>query len=285
VLVLGVTSVATFLATTPYAIISHREFFRYLALQQRVYAHGVGNHHDVGRGLPMLTEHVRTFAENFGWVSLAIALYGAFHLARRDPKSAALVLSYPLVFVAYMCLQVLYFERNSTSVYLFIGLAVSVGLLALFEALLAWLTPRWARLPRLLPAAVGAVLSLAVAVSIPWMAIIAAYAPRPDARAQAARWLARHLEAGTTLLMERDDAELDPRKLPRGVRVETIPEPDSRGWKAWATKPPHEGGVALVSAIHADTYAEVLGGRVDARRFTRRAGGDKPSSGLALVYF
>lgn len=285
---LGTVAVATFLLTTPYAILSSDEFMYYIRLQQRAYGQGIGNRHDVGRGLPVLLEHLRTFRDNFGWPSLALAVFGVASLARKDVKLALLVFSYPLVFVAFMSAQTLYMARNTVPVLIAVGLAICLGAIALFDWLSALLESRLAW-PRATASRVGVgLLGALLVASTPWQAVRDAYAQGPDSRVVAEEWLRGRLKRGMTLLVERGEAELDPRQFRHGVVVKPVPSPRSGPFKAWA-KRPHKGpGIVVARASSAKAYAKAVDGRVDwslsetEHPKSKRHAND---TGFALIYY
>lgn len=288
VLVLGTVAVATFLFTTPYAILSPNEFMYYIRLQQRAYGGGIGNRHDVGRGLPVLLEHVWTFRDNFGWPSLLLAAYGTVDLARKNGKLALLLFSYPLLFVAFMSAQTLYMARNTIPVQIAIGIAICLGALALFERSSALFRARLAGQPAAADGIGVALVGVLLVASTPWRAVRDVYVQDPDARVVAEQWLRTRLRGGMTLLLERGEAELDPRKFPRDVVVKTVPSPRSRPFKAWARRSPKGPGIVVARQASADAYAKALDGEVKYRNLSELAlpeGKHTRDEGFALVYF
>jgi hypothetical protein len=105
--------------TTPYALLDHRVFFRDVLREVNHYAtgHAGVSGATVEAGLPMVERHLRVFSENFGFVPLTLAVVGWFLVLRRDVRVGLVLVSYPVVFVGYMCAQNVFFERNVVAVH------------------------------------------------------------------------------------------------------------------------------------------------------------------------
>jgi hypothetical protein len=272
VLVMGSTAVLTVLLTTPYAVLSPHEFMLYMQLQSNAYVIGGRLTADVGRGWPSVVVHATHFLNNFGWVGLALAVYGIYRQARRDGKTAWLLFSYPLAFVMLMCAQVRYYERNLAGVDLLVALAVTLGGFELAVRGAGLLRSRNLGPDRLRVPIAALCVAAAFAVTVPWPRVAWAYSFDLDPRKKAAAWINGNLELGATLLLQ-EDAYFDERTLRKGFEVATVPAANSRAFRAWnKTKPAH--AFLLVKESDVDDYETALRTKRRAPTFVRISGTD-----------
>jgi hypothetical protein len=216
--VVGATSFATFLLTTPYAVLDFGEFKSDLVKEMHHYATGHPGA-TVSPGFPMMWTYIDHFIDNFGVVPLFLSIVGVVIVCVRDYRLGLVVWSYAAVFVAYMCLQHVFFERNVVAEHLFVAAGLTVCVLELPGILSsAWRKRRpetSETLTRLVPAvAVG----LVVLLGLPWMRIGAGYAVGDEPRNEAARWVEKNVDHGATVLVDKE-TEMDTRPLVKRYKV------------------------------------------------------------------
>jgi hypothetical protein len=210
--VVGATSFATFLATTPYAVLDFRSFYFDLMKEAHHYATGHPGA-TVKAGLPMFATYLEHFWENFGAFPFLLALVGAGLLIRRDYRLAIVAYSYPVVFVAYMSMQSVFFERNVVAAHLFVALSLASAIVlgpGLVSRAVSRRRPSLSE-PRVFLATRVAVVVL-VLLGLPWGRTASAYSSGRDPRNQAAEWVLENVPKGATVLVDRD-LEMDARSL------------------------------------------------------------------------
>jgi hypothetical protein len=285
VLLLGATALLTFVVTTPYAVLAPTAFARGLVFEARHYALGLDRAARVTeRGWPMLRLQLGFLAECFGWLALAVATYGALSLARRERRTLLLVVAFPLLLTGYMCAQRVFFPRNLVSVHLFIGLFAAVGVVALCDHVVTAARRVALRGARQLAVAL---VSLVLALSLPWSRTAAAQLPDDDPRKQVASWVLRHTERTNAILVH-ESIDFAPSTVKR-KRLERVPPTDTRAFERWARRRPRGPGVAIVPFDSAVTVAHALGGKIVKQRFERRSPSDpgriEGGSALRVIRF
>lgn len=193
--------VATFVLTTPYAILDFAHFLKDVAFEVRHYATGHGKLID--KGWPMFATYGAALIEDWGVLLLLLSAVGHVRLCLRDARLFALVASFPLGLLGLMSLQRAFFFRNVVALHLFVALGVCAALLALPPA---WSLIR-ARFPRLAERSraawmFAAVVGVVVLVGLPWTALQRAYASEVESRRAVARWLVREVPTSSTVLVD-----------------------------------------------------------------------------------
>jgi hypothetical protein len=212
-------STAVFVITTPYALLDYSTFLKHVAREVHHYATGHGGVKTTP-GWPMFARHAASFIDDWGPVLTAFALWGSLLLARKDFRLFLIVFSFPILFVAYMSSQRVFFSRNVVAVHLFIALGITVTLLELPKLAtrvllrLARFDPgsRRTRLVR------GLAIATIILASLPWSSVFAAYRSDVSSRRAAERWVMSNVHQGTTLLVD-EQLRLDTRQLERKYRI------------------------------------------------------------------
>jgi hypothetical protein len=270
----GTVAVVTFFVTTPFALLEPQHFLQDILAEAHHYSRGhfTSRHEAKGfsentieAGFPMLGTYVASFAANFGWLPLIIALAGAVVLVRRDARAAAIIYAHPLVFVAYMSLQRVFFTRNAIALHLLVAISIGVALAEL-PPLLAKLLARRAppRLTRWLAPASVASLGALVVLGIPWQTVASAYSLDVEARNDATRWILTNVAPGTTLFADRGLA-LDTRPLEKTYDVRVVA---TRRLRALEKRPRDRHVMVVTTAKHARAYEKALKGTRRAARFS-----------------
>jgi hypothetical protein len=218
---LGALAVLVFFATTPFALVTPRHFIADVLREMHHYATGHGGR-SIARGLPMLLVHFQHFRQNFGLLPLLLASLGVVFCFRRDARLSALVFSYALVFVSYMSLQRVFFERNMTAVHLHVALALAAFIVELPDWLVGVVRARWGALgpSRVRAAAMTAGVALLL-VGLPWRVLAFAYSGDVDPRVRATAWLASRLEHRPLLIVD-PALNLDVRPLLGSTHIEEV---------------------------------------------------------------
>jgi hypothetical protein len=263
-LVLGAASVLTFFATSPYILLSFRGALDDILKEARHYATGHPGA-TVEPGLAMLGAYARHFAENFGVVPLALSVVGVAILVRRDARLAFVAFAHPVVFVIYMCSQRVFFERNVVGVHVFIAIGIAVALLELSELLSSALARRWPFLRARGPI-IGAVLVIvAFVASVPWSRSAYAYGSGIERRNDAARWVNRHVDKKTVVLVD-SRVDMDRRTFAKKVRVQEISLPADNE-KVEALRNKDKRVVAILRPGQRQQYSHLLGRTREVARF------------------
>ncbi|HEX6277358.1 MAG TPA: hypothetical protein VFZ53_30155 [Polyangiaceae bacterium] len=269
--IVGTVAVVTFFVTTPFALLEPQPFLEDILSEARHYSRGhfTSRHEAKGfsentvePGLPMLGTYVSSLAATFGWLPLVVALGGAVVLVRRDARAAAIVYAHPVIFIAYMSLQRVFFARNAIALHLFVAFSIAVALADLPPLLAQFLARRAPpRLTRWLAPASVASLGALVVLGIPWPAVAGAYSLDVEARSAATRWILANVPPGTTVFADRA-LELDPRPLEEAydVRMTT-----TRRLRDLDDRPRRH--VVVTPGKHARDYDQALGRTRRAARF------------------
>jgi hypothetical protein len=218
---LGALAVVVFFATTPFALVTPGQFIADVLREMHHYATGHGGR-SIAPGLPMLLVHFQHFRQNFGLLPLLLASLGVVFCFRRDARLSALVFSYALVFVAYMSLQRVFFERNMIAVHLHVALALAAFIAELPDSLMGVVRARWSDVEpsRVRAVALAASVTLLL-VGLPWRLLAFAYSGDVDPRVRATAWLSSRLEHRPLLLVD-PALKLDVRPLLGSGHVEEV---------------------------------------------------------------
>jgi hypothetical protein len=270
VVTLGGASLVTFLLTTPYALLDYRRFFRDVLREVEHYAtgHPGVEQATVEPGLPMVGRHIELFAENFGFVLLLISLVGYFLVLRREVRMGLVVVSYPVVFVGYMCAQKVFFQRNVVAVHLFIALGIAIGLREIPRLVARAVTARRPSFTerRVQALCTGLLIALAM-IGFPWKNFRYVQASSAEPRNQAAQWIEKNVRPGTTVLVD-EKLGMDVRPLKKRYNVvETDPKGEAKGFAKLTDKISVKGQRVFVvsSDEHRDRYSKALGDRIRTR--------------------
>jgi hypothetical protein len=192
---------ATFVLTTPYAVLDFAHFLKDVASEVLHYSKGHGT--VIDKGWPMFAMYGAAFVEDWGVLLLVIAAAGHVRLCLRDARLFAVVASFPLALLGLMSLQSTFFFRNVLALHLFIALGVCAAFLALPE-LWRSISARFPRLAQRPRAAwvFGALVCLLVLSTLPWGALERGYVSEVSSRRAAARWLLRAVPTPSKVLVD-----------------------------------------------------------------------------------
>jgi hypothetical protein len=224
---LGAISVVAFFVTTPFALVSPDEFIEGIQAEIHHYATGHGRF-TVPSGLPMFVKQLGNFAENFGALPSLLAVCGLVLAFRHDARLTLVVFSHAAVFIGYMSLQRVFFERNGLALHLHFALALAVAIVELPVWLAGAISARWPRirLPHL-KVLVGAFVVAVLLLGVPWSRVALAYTNDTNARVRASDWLLHNLERKPRLIVD-PAVMLDYRGLVKRARVtDADPEKDA----------------------------------------------------------
>jgi hypothetical protein len=190
---------AAFLIGTPFALLDRPAFINEFTIQSRT---ALGEHHgsilDAARaavGERGWRHHLRfTLPHGLGLPLLGAALTGACWLTIEQPKTAAIVLSFPIAFYIAMGVSLLVYARWMVPLVPFLCLTAGLLVDRAADALHVFTRSRLAAAAALiaLPGLLGAP---TLARSIAFDRLVA----RPDTRVLGARWIESHFPAGATL--------------------------------------------------------------------------------------
>ena len=162
-----IIAAATFLLLTPGAIAEPMHFIRDIRgeiIHYKVHGHGVNNVASFAEHMRLLGEYLGLLAFStypaFALIVAPLALIGAAHFARTQPRAAVLMAVLPLLYVLYFATQKVMIVRNSLFVFPFVAILAARGAAVVIGAL---------RL-RPLQAAAGTALLAGVAFNFVWLA-------------------------------------------------------------------------------------------------------------------
>jgi hypothetical protein len=182
IFVLGMVFV--FLAGTPFALIDYRTFLSGVLFEARHLASG--DRLDLGRGW---WYHLRfTLWHGLGWSMLVASLVGWFTLARRNPRTALVLWSFPMVYYAVAGKGLTVFLRYMIPVVPFLCISAAVSVIDLADLMARG---------RSIFMKNGATLVLAGLIVLPSAQNVSrsdSLLNRPDSRLLAANWAQAHLE-------------------------------------------------------------------------------------------
>ncbi len=178
------------LATNPYAVLDAPAFLS--GLSHQAAASGVGKLGLTGGGGQRY--YLWTLTWGLGWAPTLAAVAGAAWLTARRPRVAALLVPAPVAFILYMGAQDRYFGRWLLPVLPILCLLAAAGAVALADALGRRGAPRG----RVLAVAAVALGAQGLVFSLHDDLVLS----RPDTRAVARAWLAKHVPRGTAMVVE-----------------------------------------------------------------------------------
>jgi 4-amino-4-deoxy-L-arabinose transferase-like glycosyltransferase len=244
----GAVFALVFVAVTPASLFRTAEVMRAVMYEMQHYATGHGGHtvpRGWGHAWHLLMYYSTTFLSPYLVVALpafGLAITGAWHLLRREPRSGAVVLLFPMLYLLYFSTQQAMVVRNLLCVAPFLALAAARGGWVVGE----WLQERKARssaqpIVKVAPIAWAAFAALALVANGVWL-VTSAESIRARGSDRFIREAAHfiHSHPGTTFQLSprvtRDLALLG--SLPQNVRT-TAEDADSvvlyarEGVKRW----------------------------------------------------
>jgi 4-amino-4-deoxy-L-arabinose transferase-like glycosyltransferase len=120
-------SVLGFVAATPYALVDSDSFLGFLRLQQEAYSLGHPGAEETSRSYGFYLNALRN---RFGTAPLVVAGLGLALLARRSPRSAAILATFPAALFLFMGAYPVRFDRNIVSLVSFAAAAAGFALAA-----------------------------------------------------------------------------------------------------------------------------------------------------------
>jgi hypothetical protein len=257
---------ATFVLTTPYAVLDFARFLKDVAIEAHHYAtgHGVA----IDKGWTMFARYGAAFVDDWGVLLLFMAAVGHVLLCLRDARLFAVVAAFPLALLGLMTRQSTFFFRNVVALHLFIALGVCAALLSLprLWALIVVRFPRLAERPRAAWAfvALGALLVL---VALPWAALQQGYTSDVSSRRAATRWLLREVPNPSKVLVD-TRLSMDTKRLAKLHEVQPFKirngKSRKRGRQLLAENP---GALALVAASDELFYTALAEGATKLAEF------------------
>lgn len=246
-LLLVVSSVVTFLITTPYALLDLPAFAWSAAGEALHYTvgHQPGQkpnaRHFVEAGLPMFAAYAGTMTTNYGLGVAGLAAFGLWKAVRLRALSTTVFVLYPLLLWLYMSKQRAFFDRNLLILQLMVPVFAAIGTLYAGQKLTEWTKSRPRLNGRWLVVAPAVVLALALS-TFPFSAYEKRVVGSDDSRRQVVTWLTEQRPSGGRVLVP-NELELDPRTFPSKFKVTRYAalETDLQALRAR-----HPGAVALV---------------------------------------
>lgn len=221
---------ATFVLTTPYAVLDVEAFTQAAAGEAFHYA--TGHKQQVWEsGVPMLLKYLSGVPGNFGWPLSLCALVGLIHALWKTGIRGWILVSYPLLLLLYMSKQHVFFERNLLILQLMTPLLAAIGMHALWPGLRSRISARFPQLSlaQARSCAFG-VFALGCALGAPWSKTADAYALGQESRNVASQWILENVPAETRLVIP-EELQFSPHLL--GDRYELIFfEGKSTSWQA-----------------------------------------------------
>ena len=273
-LVVGV-ALATFFLCTPYALLDVPAFLSDVGREAYHYAYG---HFDRSRytfepGWEMFQQYFAVLRESFGGPVLALSVLGLLRLAFTNPRAAAVVFPFPILFLLYMSSQATFFARNVLSLHLFVGVGATIGVVWLVDVVAGWLSSWSSVIPR--PSrsrlAASALVAVAVALLLPWNAISDASSGRPEPRRSATDWLLKNAKYWEVILYERR-LGLDANELREAgfEAIEFKADPEEGFTEAERLQTRDGSTLVVYPDFRQDEYAELFGDVTPLVQFGKR---------------
>lgn len=230
---------AVFFITTPYAIFALPEFVSGVAGEAAHYTRGRDGH-AITPGFLSAAFYGQSAYRDLGIAGVIVGLIGVGLALRHAMKAAVLVLSFPLLFWAYMSSQHTFFARNMLVLSLIAPIFFALGAPPAVRWLGALVAKRFARLAsrsELVGLLVGLVL---FAGGLRWHSLWTAYMGPPESRNAAVSWLKLNAERGDLFVAQQ--LNVDPRSYPEGFKVRVY-DANEEGLEVLARR--HPGAFAI----------------------------------------
>jgi hypothetical protein len=246
-LLLLVSTLVTFVITTPYALLDLPAFAWSAAGEALHYAvghqPGKAPHASqvVGPGVRMFSAYGSTILKNYGLGLAILAVLGFWRAWRLNAFSTAVFVLFPGLLWLYMSKQRAFFDRNLLILQLVLPVFASIGIVFVGQKLVVWAKDRLRLEGRWLAVAPALVLALSLS-TFPFAAHSKAFESLDDSRKQVVAWLEEHAPAGRTILVA-EELEMDPRTFPLGLKVKSYA---ARETEVSALQARHKGALVLV---------------------------------------
>lgn len=191
-------SMLVFFVLCPRFLMDLPKFLDGITYESHHYGFKGHKHFTTAPGWDQLWAYAVDAANVFGWLLLTVAAVGFAELACRLPRLAAVMMSFPVLWLAMLCSAKVHFARNLLPVLMWLGAFAGLGLCTLWKLAGGFgASLRGAR-----GALVGqaAVVLLLVAL-LPWQSFWERHHRKTDSRVSFARWAARELREEGVLVI------------------------------------------------------------------------------------
>lgn len=236
---LFVLSLAGYTLFAPYSFLDWTRFTSDIRYEIHHYRTGHPGH-DGEPGLAQFAHYFGVMLEDYGPYLTSLGALGLVYGIIRQPRSTALVLSFPLAMLLHMATNRVNFPRTVLPVFALHAMFIGLGVVALLHAArragtwIQTMTARQARdaaamtarAPMLMQGAVVALLLAALGPSKVISGVVAAHTASVDSRSGLTTWLLNHAPRGCLLLIP-SQVPFDPRPLAGHCDVRELDLEDS----------------------------------------------------------
>ena len=191
-------SALVFFALCPRFLIDLPKFLDGITYESHHYGFKGHKRFTIAPGWDQLWAYSVDAANVFGWMLLLVAAVGFAEIARRLPRLAAVMASFPVLWLAMLCSAKVHFARNLLPVLIWLGAFAALGLCTLWKLVASygarWRDERGALVGRM-------ILVLLVVALLPWQSFWERHHRSADSRVSFARWSARELREEASIVI------------------------------------------------------------------------------------
>lgn len=121
--------ILAFIITVPYSILDFKTFFNSVCYEAFHYGNAHGLYFTAEPGWEQFSYYSGLFIKDFGSLSIILVISGLIGLFVYDVKKAAVLCSFPLILLFYMCSQKVHFARNIVSLFAFYAFFAGIGII------------------------------------------------------------------------------------------------------------------------------------------------------------
>ncbi len=213
ILVLSVITIIAFLICVPYSILDLNKFLDDIGLE--IYTYESGHPGFTGNpGLSQFFFYGKALINEYGFGFMAFAILGIFYSLISNIKKGMILLSFPLIILAYMSAYPINFLRNILVVYIFVCMYCAFGIIVVFKYLSVKLNklPFFSNKKIFQPVVPVLFAVIVILVFLPVQEILNAYDLKPDSRNLAIAWIESNAPFDSKIFVP-EELGLDTRKL------------------------------------------------------------------------
>ncbi len=223
-----IAAVFSFLLVSPYILLDISHFVSHAAGQ--IYHYQTGHTgHEVIPGVSHTLKYLSAIIKDYGWISIVLSILGLVFTCRKSWRHSLVFLAFPLLLLAFMSTQKVFFARNVLPLYLLWSVFIAAGFVYLYEIqkkLCQFLlnrysgewTRKWTR--EWIPAAFSVTLLVITVALMPVQQLFDNSLP-VDSRNEAAKWINQNIPQGSRIILG-SSIRFDERTLFDHYQIKTV---------------------------------------------------------------